>query len=318
LKLSQKVTIASSSSVYGVNSKVPFSESDPIFSAISPDAASKLACAALGDVYHHLYGMDIAALRFFTVYGPRQRPDLAIHKFAGLLAAGKPIPVFGDGSTARDYTYVTDTVEGVMACTRNDFGVIILAAGASSRMGQPKMLLPWGGTSVLGHLIGLWKALGAGQIAAVSATGDQAVSVELDRLDFPRVNRVVNPMPARGMFSSIQCAALWGGWKDELTHWAIVLGDQPHLRPDTLRALLDFARKQSSQVCQPSRRGRPRHPVVVPKTVFMKLKDSRAENLKDFLQTLPSGVALCELDDPGLDFDVDTPADYEQALRLFQ
>src|SRR5436190_21534900 len=100
----KKMTIASSSSVYGVNAKVPFSEADPIFSAISPYAASKLACESLGHVYHHVYGMDVAMLRFFTVYGPRQRPDLAIHKFAQLISAGKPIPVFGAGSTARDYT----------------------------------------------------------------------------------------------------------------------------------------------------------------------------------------------------------------------
>src|SRR5213076_3409756 len=72
----QKITIASSSSVYGVNSKVPFSEEDPVFSAISPYAASKLACESLGHVYHHVYGMDVVMLRFFTVYGPRQRPDL--------------------------------------------------------------------------------------------------------------------------------------------------------------------------------------------------------------------------------------------------
>ncbi len=103
----RKLILASSSSVYGVNSKVPFSESDPIFSAISPYAASKLACEALGHVYHHVYDLDIVMLRFFTVYGPRQRPDLAIHKFARLMRAGKPIPVFGDGSTARDYTYIT-------------------------------------------------------------------------------------------------------------------------------------------------------------------------------------------------------------------
>src|SRR5438093_1353532 len=127
----KKATLASSSSVYGVNSKVPFSENDPIFSPISPYAASKLACEALGHVYHHVYRMDIAMLRFFTVYGPRQRPDLAIHKFARLIAAGKPIPVFGDGSTARDYTYVTDTVEGVMACTRNEFGYEIFNLGES-------------------------------------------------------------------------------------------------------------------------------------------------------------------------------------------
>jgi UDP-glucuronate 4-epimerase len=127
----RKVTIASSSSVYGVNSKVPFSESDPIFSAISPYAASKLACEALGHTYHHVYGMDIAMLRFFTVYGPRQRPDLAIHKFARLIAAGKPIPVFGDGSTARDYTYVSDTVDGIMACTQKEFDYEIFNLGES-------------------------------------------------------------------------------------------------------------------------------------------------------------------------------------------
>ena len=127
----RKVTIASSSSVYGVNAKVPFSEADPIFSAISPYAASKLACEALGHTYHHVYGMDIAMLRFFTVYGPRQRPDLAIHKFASLISAGKSIPVFGDGSTARDYTYVTDTVDGIMACTRQEFGFDIFNLGES-------------------------------------------------------------------------------------------------------------------------------------------------------------------------------------------
>ena len=127
----KKVTIASSSSVYGVNAKVPFSEEDPIFSAISPYAASKLACEALGHVYHHVYGMDIAMLRFFTVYGPRQRPDLAIHKFAHLISHGKPIPVFGDGSTARDYTYVSDTVEGILACTQKQFGFDVFNLGES-------------------------------------------------------------------------------------------------------------------------------------------------------------------------------------------
>ncbi len=127
----KKVAIASSSSVYGVNAKVPFSESDPIFSAISPYAASKLACEALGHVYHHVYGMDIVMLRFFTVYGPRQRPDLAIHKFAQLIHAGKPIPMYGDGTTARDYTYVTDTVDGLIAATEKTFGYEIFNLGES-------------------------------------------------------------------------------------------------------------------------------------------------------------------------------------------
>jgi UDP-glucuronate 4-epimerase len=127
----RKVTLASSSSVYGVNSKIPFAETDPIFSAISPYAASKLACEALGHVYHHVYGMDVVMLRFFTVYGPRQRPDLAIHKFARLIAADKAIPVFGDGSTARDYTYITDIVSGVVACTERNFGFEIFNLGES-------------------------------------------------------------------------------------------------------------------------------------------------------------------------------------------
>jgi UDP-glucuronate 4-epimerase len=131
LRKIRKVVLASSSSVYGVNSKVPFAESDPIFSAISPYAASKLACEALGHVYHHVYGLDVVALRFFTVYGPRQRPDLAIHKFARLIHAGKPIPVFGDGSTARDYTFISDILEGIIACTEREFGFEIFNLGES-------------------------------------------------------------------------------------------------------------------------------------------------------------------------------------------
>jgi UDP-glucuronate 4-epimerase len=125
----KKITIASSSSVYGVNAKVPFSESDPIFSAVSPYAASKLACEALGHTWHHVYKMDVAILRFFTVYGPRQRPDLAIHKFTKLIDAGKPIPVFGDGSTARDHTHISDILEGVIACTQREFGFEIFNLG---------------------------------------------------------------------------------------------------------------------------------------------------------------------------------------------
>ena len=127
----KKITIASSSSVYGINSKSPFSENDPIFHPISPYAASKLACEALGHVYHHLYKIDIAMLRFFTVYGPRQRPDLAICKFVERISAGKPIPVFGDGSTARDYTFVSDTVAGIIACTQKEVGYEVFNFGNS-------------------------------------------------------------------------------------------------------------------------------------------------------------------------------------------
>jgi UDP-glucuronate 4-epimerase len=127
----KKITIASSSSVYGVNARVPFSERDPIFSAVSPYAASKLACEALGHTWHHVYKLDVAMLRFFTVYGPRQRPDLAIHKFTRLIDAGRPIPVFGDGGAARDHTHIDDILEGVLACTRREFGFEIFNLGES-------------------------------------------------------------------------------------------------------------------------------------------------------------------------------------------
>ena len=105
----------SSSSVYGLNNKVPFSEDDPIFNPISPYAATKAAGELICHSYAHLYGIRIVCLRFFTVYGARQRPDLAIHKFAKLISAGKPIPVFGDGTTRRDYTYIDDIIAGVRA-----------------------------------------------------------------------------------------------------------------------------------------------------------------------------------------------------------
>jgi len=127
----KKVTLASSSSVYGLNSRIPFLEADPVITPISPYAASKLACESVGHVWHHLYGMDVAMLRFFTVYGPRQRPDLAIYKFSKLILAGQPIPVFGDGSAARDYTFVTDTVAGIIACTQREIGYEIFNLGES-------------------------------------------------------------------------------------------------------------------------------------------------------------------------------------------
>jgi UDP-glucuronate 4-epimerase len=105
----------SSSSVYGENGKVPFAEDDPVSKPISPYAATKAAGELLCHTYSHLFGVRTVALRFFTVYGARQRPDLAIHKFARLISEGKPIPVFGDGTTRRDYTYVDDIIAGVRA-----------------------------------------------------------------------------------------------------------------------------------------------------------------------------------------------------------
>ena len=111
----KQFVFGSSSSVYGINAKVPFSEDDPIRQPISPYAATKGAGELICHTYSHLYGIRCVCLRFFTVYGPRQRPDLAIHKFARLISSGKSIPVFGDGTTRRDYTYIDDIISGVVA-----------------------------------------------------------------------------------------------------------------------------------------------------------------------------------------------------------
>ena len=111
----EQFVFGSSSSVYGINSKVPFSEQDPLSTPISPYAATKLSGEAACHVYSHLYGIRMICLRFFTVYGARQRPDLAIHKFARMISSDHPITVFGDGTTRRDYTYIDDIISGVVA-----------------------------------------------------------------------------------------------------------------------------------------------------------------------------------------------------------
>jgi len=116
----KQFVFGSSSSVYGINAKVPFSEDDPIRQPISPYAATKAAGELICHTYSHLYGLRCICLRFFTVYGPRQRPDLAIHKFAQLMSRGQPIPVFGDGTTRRDYTYIDDIIAGVRAAMEYD------------------------------------------------------------------------------------------------------------------------------------------------------------------------------------------------------
>lgn len=110
----KKFVCASSSSVYGNNEKTPFSETDNVDQPISPYAATKKCGEILGHVYHSLYHIDMIQLRFFTVYGPRQRPDLAIHKFTNLISKDQEIPFYGDGNTARDYTYIDDIIDGII------------------------------------------------------------------------------------------------------------------------------------------------------------------------------------------------------------
>lgn len=195
--------------------------------------------------------------------------------------------------------------------------MVLLGAGSSSRMGRPKLLLPWGDTTIIGHLIRQWQALGAEQIAVVCDAGDRRLAAELDRLDFPRRDRILNPNPERGMFHSIQCAANWDGWHAGLTDWAIVLGDQPHLRRATLRALLDFHRGHPDAICRPAFGGRARHPVLLPRRAFAGLRHSRAGTLKEFLRDAPGPLAECPLADPGLAVDLDRPEDYAEALRDF-
>jgi len=135
---------ASSSSVYGNNKKVLFSEEDRVDNPISPYAASKKAGELLCHSYNHLYGITCLCLRFFTVYGPRQRPDLAIHKFSRLLTEGQEIPMFGDGSTQRDYTYIDDIVDGVMGGLRwaeaNESAYEIVNLGESRTISLKEMI----------------------------------------------------------------------------------------------------------------------------------------------------------------------------------
>lgn len=127
----KKFVFASSSSVYGNNKKVPFCETDNVDFPISPYAATKKAGELICHTYHHLYDIGMTCLRFFTVYGPRQRPDLAIHKFARLIEAGEPIPIFGDGTMRRDFTYIDDIINGVVAAIDRCAGYNIYNLGES-------------------------------------------------------------------------------------------------------------------------------------------------------------------------------------------
>lgn len=126
-----RLVMASSSSVYGDRASVPFREDDCVDWPISPYAASKKSAELIGYTYHHLYGLSVSCLRFFTVYGPRQRPDMAIHKFARAILDGREIAVFGDGSTRRDYTFVEDIVAGIRGAVTAEYGYEVFNLGNS-------------------------------------------------------------------------------------------------------------------------------------------------------------------------------------------
>ncbi len=195
-------------------------------------------------------------------------------------------------------------------------GVVLLAAGASSRMGRPKLLLPWQGTTVLGHLLDQWAMIEPAFLAVVCAADNLALHTELDQLNFPAAQRILNAHPERGMFSSVQSASAWPHWPADLTHIAVALGDQPQVRLETLRQQKYFAAKHPEAVTQPARDGRGRHPVYLPASLFAAIASTMMENLKQFLLTSGPPIERWESEDAGLDLDLDEPADYERALRL--
>jgi UDP-glucuronate 4-epimerase len=135
-----RLIFASSSSVYGNNKKVPFSETDAVDTPISQYAATKKAAELLCHTYHNLYNFDIYCLRFFTVFGPRQRPDLAIHKFTNNILNNKPIEMYGDGSTSRDYTYIDDIIDGIISSIENLKGYEIINLGESNVIALKRMI----------------------------------------------------------------------------------------------------------------------------------------------------------------------------------
>jgi UDP-glucuronate 4-epimerase len=191
----RKIIFASSSSVYGVNQKIPFSEEDPIFKPISPYAATKLAGEALCHVYHHLYDLDIVCLRFFTVYGARQRPDLAIHKFAKAITEGKPVEIYGDGTTQRDYTYIDDILQGVTACLDRKFGYEVINLGESRTVKLAELL----------QLIE--KALG--KSAKVNRRPPQPGDVPVTNANIAKARRLLDYNPQVGIEEGIQRFVAW-------------------------------------------------------------------------------------------------------------
>ena len=217
----------------------------------------------------------------------------------------------------REFSGHSAVMKGDVNSFARCLGVVLLAAGSSRRMEQPKLLLPWGNTSIVGHQIRVWQRLQSRQTALVCAAGDTAIQAELDRINFPAGNRILSHAPQHGMFGSIRCAAQWDGWTSGLTHWVITLGDQPHLRLETLQALLGGAATHPDNLCQPRCHGHFRHPVLMPERIFLQLGTTNARTLKEFLATIPQSIVGCDADDPGLDQDIDTPAEYEKALALF-
>ena len=192
----RRFVFGSSSSIYGNQTKIPFSETDDVSQPISPYAASKHSGELLCHVYHHLYGMEVACLRFFTVYGPRQRPDLAIHKFTQLALSGQPIPLYGDGGTRRDYTFVADIVRGIeQVVEMHGLGYEIINLGG----GQPVTLFEM--------VKAVEQALG--QPLEINFLEKQPGDVEQTHADIRKANALLGYQPSISLLEGVRRFVEW-------------------------------------------------------------------------------------------------------------
>lgn len=178
-------------------------------------------------------------------------------------------------------------------------------------MKRPKLLLPWGDTTILGHHVRVWKSLGASQIAVVIADGDDALDRELSQEQYNEVDIIKNPFPESEMFHSMLKASGWTGWKPDVTHWVVVLGDQPHISTNTLAELLEFARRHDNKICRPRYQGYPRHPVVYPSWAWPQLRLMPLyKSLTEFLVEHQPACEYFDCGEQSLNQDIDFPADY--------
>jgi UDP-glucuronate 4-epimerase len=185
----------SSSSVYGKNRKVPFAEEDRLEAMISPYAVTKRTAEIFCYAYHHLYGLNISCLRFFTVYGPRQRPEMAIHKFARLIHRGEKIPLYGDGTSRRDYTYIDDIIQGIMGAIQNLKGYGIFNLGESQ-------------TTPLRELIFLIEQA-LGRKADIEELPEQPGDVPITYADITKARRLLGYAPTVGIEEGVGRFVRW-------------------------------------------------------------------------------------------------------------
>ena len=190
------------------------------------------------------------------------------------------------------------------------FGVVILAAGTSTRMGTCKLLLPWDGKTVLTHLLDQWRIAGAAQIAPVIDPSNQPLRKALAHAGFSPSDWIENRAPQLGMFSSLQEASRWTGWLSTLTHWIISLGDQPHIQTSTLRVLLNAARENPTHICQPALNGHTAHPIILPASNFRELAQNNVPDLRTYIRTREALRLRVAVEDAGVSRDLDTPEDY--------